>query len=156
MEIEHVKRFGADLKSNSLGNVRVLDQAEVFVVITETSQVRNAGTAAEIKVETIRGFEGRHVEQWLAGIEISGGLRPRIRARKHPRNTAGTELRRYVAGTGAEEERWTRGHAEDAVELPSADDSVGEAAFVQEPFALSNWQFVGHCSRENVRHVILR
>src|SRR2546428_14151164 len=46
--VECIERFGADLKPNSLRNPSVLHDAEVFVVITETSEACDAGTAAEI------------------------------------------------------------------------------------------------------------
>ena len=62
MEIEYVKRLGAELESNPLCNMRVLHDTEVFVVITEASEIRDAGTTAEIKVEIVRGFEGCLVE----------------------------------------------------------------------------------------------
>src|SRR5579864_891703 len=154
--VKDIERFGAYLKSHSLCDVGVLDEAEVFVVITEASEIRDAGTAAEIKVETVRGLEGRHVEQRFAGIEMARGLRPRIGARKHPRNTASMELRRYVAGAGAEEEGWAGGDSENTVQLPSTNDSFRESAFVQESLALSNGKFVGQRPGENLRHVVLR
>lgn len=60
--VKDIERFGADLESNFLRNVGVLHKAEIFIVITEAPEVRDAGTTAEIKVEIVCRLEGRHVE----------------------------------------------------------------------------------------------
>src|SRR5712692_9719703 len=71
VEVKDIECLGADLESDLLCDAGILDDAEILVVIPEASEIRDAGTAAEIKVEAVRRFEGGLVEQRFAGIEMA-------------------------------------------------------------------------------------
>src|SRR5438094_184208 len=71
-------------------------------------------------------------------------LSERARPGKNRRDAAGNELARYIASAGAEQEWNTGSDAQNAAELPAADEPVGRARAAREPLAPSERELINH------------
>jgi len=79
--IPNVKEFGPKLQGYSFSDRCVLGQAEILVVVAESSQVGHARTLPKVEVKPIRIFEGSVVEQRFASIKVAFVLGPGVSSR---------------------------------------------------------------------------
>ena len=152
--IEYVEEFRPELYTCSFGDTRIFHHAEIFIVVTGSTQVRNPVATTEVKIERAGILESREIKKRpLVRIVVCWVLQERLHSWNYRGNAGDLELLGNITGARAEIERRSRCSFKDADDLPATDQAVQRSSSTQESLPPAKRQFIRQGERQTLRCV---